>query len=271
MLILVAISLILMLISVLGFVWGIILNARYRNPQILFNASDEDKWRWAKNASFFFTAPFALGLLAYYISIGNFDNIDVTRVNIIILVIGFSFVFSVFWSKWDLERINIRNIKRMINDPNRLNELYKFLIPGELAKYITGGFPEEGIPIIITQTLTQDEMQDQPGMIYEFLRINGFNELIFTLGFGAGEEMYIPKKITLNDLNKNIEESISQGKFKLGSDDLFIEDINKTIEFTLCHESDVHFFSKDLSLLEEVEVIWMDMNLQVRLVYEKIN
>lgn len=260
------------LVSVIGFIWGIILNARHRNLYALRKASNMDKWKWALTGSISLVLPIAGFILAQAIRSEGLRNI-LSGLNIIFVMFGFVFLAVVIWSRWDLERMNKRNIrysrKERDSERLRLNQDIDFLSPGVLAKFNQDGFPEDGIPLLITQTLTQDEMEDQIGMIYKFLKRNRLHELIFTFGFGAGEEMYIPKTINLNDLIHNIEESISQGKFRLGYDDLFIKDINKTLEFTLCHESGVYFSSKDNNLLEEVESIWMGMGLQVRLVYEK--
>ena len=206
-------------------------------------------------------------------SLGNFHNVAFVFIATLLMA-GIVFPLLVFWSRWDLERINNRNIKysRKLNDSDRwrLNQGYDFLSPGDLAKFNKDGFPGDGIPLLITQTLSQDEMKDQPRMIYDFFCNKGSNKLVFTLGFGApGEDMYKPRKIKLDNLSKVLADSISRGKFRLGSNDLYIEDDNKKFRFTLCHESDVHFSSKDLSVLEEVEAIWMEMNLRVRLAYEQ--
>ena len=149
---LVVLSLILMFVSILGFGWGIIINVRYRNPYVLINASNEEKWRWAKNASFFSTAPFAGGIISYYLRSGEFNNIDAQAVFFFILVICVTFFFMIFWSKWDLDRINNRNIKysNKINDPTNQDKSkrmkqYGFLkahfpIPEHYARFRAFGF-----------------------------------------------------------------------------------------------------------------------------------
>ena len=116
---LVVLSLILMFVSILGFGWGIIINARYRNTYVLINASNEDKWRWAKNASFFYIAPFIGGVFSHYLGSGNYVNIDAQVVFFLILLVCVTFFFMIFWSKWDLDRINNRNIKytHKLNSP----------------------------------------------------------------------------------------------------------------------------------------------------------
>ncbi len=134
-----------------------------------------------------------------------------------------------------------------------------------MAKFNQAGFPENGIPLLITQTLTHDEMEDQTRMIYKFLEHKRIDKLIFTLGFGApSADMYRPRNIKLENLARVIKENISQGKFRLGDDDLYIKDENKDLRFILCHESDVHFTSINISILEEVESIWKSMKFQVK-------
>lgn len=266
-------AIILFGISSIGLILGIILNRRYRNPYALLSATDQIKWRWAKNISYFQTIPIAGLIISYILSFIDISN-NIILVFVFILIYGISFIFMVFWSKWNLERINKRNIKysRKLKDSERLklNQDYDFISPGDLAKFNKGGFPNDGIPILITQTLSQDQMEDQPRMIYEFFNHKGVDDLILTLGFGAlSVEMYKPNNIELVNLVDIIEDYISQGKFRLGKDDLYIDDDNKEIKFTLCHESDVHFYSKDISILEEVESIWMGMKLQVRIAYDR--
>ena len=144
-------AIILFGISAIGLILGIILNMRYRNPYVLRDATDKDKWRWARNVSFFHTILIAGLTTIYLLNIFEQSNI-ITMVFIIILIFGLTFVPIVFWTKWDMERINNRNINysNKINDPTNQDKSkrmkqYGFLkahfpIPEHYARFRAFGF-----------------------------------------------------------------------------------------------------------------------------------
>jgi hypothetical protein len=53
-----------------------------------------------------------------------------------------------------------------------------------------------------------------------------------------------------------VVQSEQKGIFRLGQCDLHIEDRQKTLEFLLCHESDIHFASADQRLVEQIISLW---------------
>lgn len=145
-------SIILIMISIIGFIWGIVLNARYRNPYVLRNASGKDKWRWALYGSISFGLPIAGLLLANVLYSEGIDDI-VPGILVVFTMFGFVILLMILWSRWDFERINKRNIRysRKINDPTKQDSskrlkqhnIFKLFLPADLARFQAFGFADD--------------------------------------------------------------------------------------------------------------------------------
>ena len=75
------------------------------------------------------------------------------------------------------------------------------------------------------------------------------------------DQLWRPKEIKTQQLQFFIERSVDTGVYQFGRCDLHIEDKQKTFEFRLCHESDVHFESIDQTLVAKVESLWLQKGL----------
>ena len=53
-----------------------------------------------------------------------------------------------------------------------------------------------------------------------------------------------------------VNRSTASGIFALGRSDLHIEGVHVAFEITVCHESDIHFESPDVSLVSRVTTSW---------------
>jgi hypothetical protein len=110
-----------------------------------------------------------------------------------------------------------------------------------------------------TEPLSLDELRGSAPEMTESLRSTGHNSVDVTYGFGCNlpvDELWRPARIDSMQLATFIERSVEEGVFEFGAGDLHIEDPQGTLEFRLCHESDIHFGSDDPKLVELVINLW---------------
>lgn len=70
------------------------------------------------------------------------------------------------------------------------------------------------------------------------------------------ENLYEKNEIDVSQLKSFIQASEDKKIFFLGRSDFYIESLKNDFEFLLCHESDVHFSSKNIQLAKHLEKDW---------------
>jgi hypothetical protein len=77
------------------------------------------------------------------------------------------------------------------------------------------------------------------------------------------DDLYQPIETTPAQLEEFVQQSERRGIFKLGGSDLDIRNTERTLVFTLCHESDIHFESRDQVRVDQVLAVWREKGLTV--------
>src|SRR5690349_10091678 len=97
-----------------------------------------------------------------------------------------------------------------------------------------------------TEAVDVEQLCERVSDIVNFLHYWGYHRITVICGWGCElpeDELWHPIEIETLELNEYIERSEQKGIFRFGRSDLHIEDPQKTLEFRLCHESDLHFGS----------------------------
>ena len=111
---------------------------------------------------------------------------------------------------------------------------------------------------IITSILNLKQLEDNIDYIINFFKANKQENIIIMYGWDCEtDQQYVDIKKNINNLKKFIKNSHEKKIFNLGKSDLYITAKNKKSEFLLCHESDIHFESKDLNLVKRVKNYWI--------------
>jgi hypothetical protein len=87
-----------------------------------------------------------------------------------------------------------------------------------------------------------------------------FERVDATYGYGCNlpmNQLWQATEIDAMHLDAFVTDGVRSGIIKIGSCDLHIEDREKTIEFRICHESDVHFESTNKGLVDQVVKLWL--------------
>lgn len=77
------------------------------------------------------------------------------------------------------------------------------------------------------------------------------------------DDLWKPMLIQTSELLAFLERSTHEGIFRPRESDIHIEDVAKTFDFRLCHESDVHFEADDSHRIPDVLTVWGRLNLGV--------
>lgn len=64
------------------------------------------------------------------------------------------------------------------------------------------------------------------------------------------------REMPLDGLLPFIDESEAANYYEVGEDDLQVKDAAGRFEILLCHESDIHFISEDVNLLNRITAFW---------------
>ena len=114
-----------------------------------------------------------------------------------------------------------------------------------------------------TGTLTQSQLWEEVRAIIEFLQAKGKLNLLVSYGWDCdleAEQLYQENPQPLSGLLAFLSRSEETGIFRLGENDLFIESADRSIEFTLWHESDIHMTTEDIGLANEMQSAWASKN-----------
>jgi hypothetical protein len=108
--------------------------------------------------------------------------------------------------------------------------------------------------------LSRDQYLQAIAGVVEFLAIEGVREVLVAYGFGCDcpdEQLYQDERISLDRLLPFIAEAERLDYYRVGKDNLHVKDDTGQIEFMFCHESDIHFFSEDKRLVEQLKAGWL--------------
>ena len=112
-----------------------------------------------------------------------------------------------------------------------------------------------------TEPLAVSQLTRAVPEIIDFLRSWGYDRVQITYGWGCRlpiERLWCPIQFDVSQLGVFVEAALREGMFQFGNSDLHIEDLQKKLEFLICHESDIHFASTDQNLVEEIIAKWLD-------------
>ena len=111
-----------------------------------------------------------------------------------------------------------------------------------------------------TESLIGSQLQDGVPEIVSALRSWGLDRVDLSYGWGCNlpmEKLWRPQQIDAAQLGAVIEQSVADGTFRFGHGDLHIEDLRRTLKFTICHESYIHFESANRQLVDEIVSRWL--------------
>jgi hypothetical protein len=118
-----------------------------------------------------------------------------------------------------------------------------------------------------TRPLTVEELRARIPEIQHLLLGWGHDRVSVTFGYGTKlpmDQLWIPKEIDTSSIGAFVDGAVRKGIFEVGGSDLHIEDRQETLEFRLCHESDIHFESTDQGLVEQVITFWRGRGLGIQ-------
>ncbi len=110
--------------------------------------------------------------------------------------------------------------------------------------------------------ITSSQVLDEVPEIAKLLRSNGIEDAIVYYGWGTRLEinqLWSPIEVKVEDLPAFVRDSVAQGIFSPGNSDLIIEDKARTLNFLLCHESDIHLMTENQKLINETNRHWSEM------------
>ena len=111
-----------------------------------------------------------------------------------------------------------------------------------------------------TESLAGSQLQDGVLEIVGLLRSWALDRVDLSYGWGCNlpmDKLWRPQQIDAAQLGAFVEQSVAEGTFRFGQCDLHIEDLRRTLKFTICHESDIHFESAARELVDEIVSRWL--------------
>lgn len=110
---------------------------------------------------------------------------------------------------------------------------------------------------IATKPITPECIKNEIDYIISFFQENKSEKIYVCYGWKCeAKNQYKDIKLKIEDLKSFIENSEKNNIFILGKSDLYIADSKKENEFLLCHESDIHFESKNSKMISKVRKHW---------------
>jgi hypothetical protein len=119
---------------------------------------------------------------------------------------------------------------------------------------------------IVTQQLDKAPLEAQLHLVAELCAAFDPSGVNVSYGWACElniDELYTDHLIESHRLLDFIDESIRQRVFTLGQSDLHVHGARIDFSFRLCHESDVHFESSDMALVNRVLSAWKTAGLSV--------
>ncbi len=115
--------------------------------------------------------------------------------------------------------------------------------------------------MITTALISREQIVEEVPEIVELLRAHGIEDVIVEHGWGSGleiDELWHPIPVKARDLPAFVERATKEGVFLPGSADLTIRNLSRSVQFTLCHESDIHLVTDDNSLIDQTSRHWSE-------------
>lgn len=112
---------------------------------------------------------------------------------------------------------------------------------------------------IVTKELSAAQILGEIPAIVRAFRRMGLGELTVVFGWASGCEVdrwWQPHFVTLAGLESFVRQHVEEGVFLPGESDLHICDRANTVEFLLCHESDIHLRTENAAIAETIEQAW---------------
>lgn len=118
---------------------------------------------------------------------------------------------------------------------------------------------------LVTEELSREQLLGQVPRIAEVFSSMGVETVVVEPGWGSSVntgELWNESEISTNDLDKFVQASVKAGVFNPGMSDLFIMNRDRTAQFKLCHESDIHLATEDQELCDRVARLWIENGLR---------
>ena len=112
---------------------------------------------------------------------------------------------------------------------------------------------------IITNSLSVEQLQESISEMAHFFAATDRKRISVEYGWGCNlptDQLWSPMQMDSSQLQEFVENSQRNGTLKLGSGDLIVRDVEESMSFTICHESDLHFVASDKQVLEHVATMW---------------
>jgi hypothetical protein len=113
---------------------------------------------------------------------------------------------------------------------------------------------------LTTRILTRTDYIRAIEQVVLFLHSNGVTEVLVAYGFGCDcpdEQLYQDMPMLLDQLVPFLFEGERLDYYRIGKDNLHVQDGSERIELLLCHESDIHLISDDAELVERLRDDWL--------------
>lgn len=108
-----------------------------------------------------------------------------------------------------------------------------------------------------TAPLTPEATWREIDALVTFLTSLGVTQVTITYGWGChAEGMEQSTIVPLSELVVFLQQTIAQGIYHLGEDNLYISADDPTLTITLCHDQDIHFEAASKSLEARLRGEW---------------
>ncbi len=112
---------------------------------------------------------------------------------------------------------------------------------------------------LTTGLLTQEQMQAELNAILSLVADSQSRDVEIIYGFSCDvEETYQSISVSVSALPTFISQGWDEGIWQLGKDDFYITTLAPSVQYLLCHESDVHITTAVPQVLHYFTSRWID-------------
>ena len=113
-----------------------------------------------------------------------------------------------------------------------------------------------------------DTIQDEFNRFLAIAREYGWDKLKVMFGFAWGNDIYnqdwLEEVMSPSELEHKVREAEDSGFGSICDDDLYVAVTNLEVEFTFCHENDIHISgAKDSSFIQSEKIRFLDLGWDV--------
>jgi hypothetical protein len=115
---------------------------------------------------------------------------------------------------------------------------------------------------ITTRPLSPEEHRLGMADAEAFYRSRGDESVLVAYGWGCDcpdPELYQDRLVPLSRFREFVTAAEAANYYRVSKDNLHFKDTRGSSQFLFCHESDIHFTTDDLPLLEEVVRRWRSL------------